>query len=200
MFTGIVTKIGSLQGLKKDKKITLSLSADLQEYRLKIGDSVAVNGICLTLVEQTGSRYDFNLSSETLRLSNLSDQSLNSRLNIEMPLKLNDYLGGHLVSGHIDGTVRVKTIQKGIDSDIFTFLFSDKQWKNFLIYKGSVTLNGVSLTVSRIAGNNFSVAIIPHTMATTNLKYLKINERVNLELDLVGKYIYNQGLNFRKGS
>ena len=200
MFTGIVTKIGSLQGLKKDKKITLSLSADLQEYRLKIGDSVAVNGICLTLVEQTGSRYDFNLSLETLRLSNLSDQSLNSRLNIEMPLKLNDYLGGHLVSGHIDGTVRVKTIQKGIDSDIFTFLFSDKQWKNFLIYKGSVTLNGVSLTVSRIAGNNFSVAIIPHTMATTNLKYLKINERVNLELDLVGKYIYNQGLNFRKGS
>jgi riboflavin synthase len=143
------------------------------------------------VVEIAGNLYKFNLSQETLRLANFGDLTRGSYVNIELPLTMQDFLGGHLVSGHLEGVVRVKAINAGPGGAKFSFVYRDRQWKKFLIYKGSVTLNGVSLTISEVKSSYFSVEIIPHTLESTNLKYLKIGERVNLELDMLAKYLYN---------
>jgi riboflavin synthase len=192
MFTGIVLKMGKLVGIEMKNPIVLTVDADLIE-KLKIGDSVAINGSCLTLVSIENARLCFNLSKETLRLSNFSDLTRGSHVNIELPLTMNDFLGGHLVSGHLDGIVRVKSIMRHGDSSTFSFIYRDPEWKKFLVYKGSVTLNGISLTLSDVRESFFSVEIIPHTLASSNLQFLKTGERVNIELDLIAKYLYNLG-------
>lgn len=190
MFTGIVLKTGKLVSLEKKNPITLTVETGTLE-NVKIGDSVAVNGSCLTVVAMNQNQCQFNLSSETLKLSNLGDLVKGSYLNLELPLTMNDFLGGHLVSGHLDGVVRLKSIHKRGDSATYSFSYRDRQWRKFLVYKGSVTLNGISLTLSDVRESFFSVEVIPHTLEATNLKYLKIGERVNLELDLLAKYLYN---------
>ncbi|MCK5057149.1 MAG: riboflavin synthase [Candidatus Aminicenantes bacterium] len=194
MFTGIITNTGKLASLQKKSLPTITLECDLPE-KVKIGDSVAVNGACLTVVEIKDNSYTFNLSSETLRLSNFGDLVRGSILNLELPLTLQDFLSGHLVSGHLDGVVRIKAINKSSESTIFSFVYRDRAWRKFLVYKGSVTLNGVSLTIMEAGSSDFSAAVIPHTWHATNLKYLKTGERVNIELDLIGKYLYNISLN-----
>jgi riboflavin synthase len=190
MFTGLILKMGKLVALEKKDIPVLKVKAELPED-LKIGDSLAVNGACLTIVDIKKDGYAFNVSRETLRRSHFADLSPGSWLNLELPLTLKDFLGGHLVSGHLDGTARIKSISRGSAGTTLTFVFNDKDWRKFLIAKGSVCLNGISLTISAVRGSGFSVEVIPHTMRATNLKYLKVGERVNLELDLVGKYIYN---------
>jgi len=194
MFTGIVLKIGKLLTLEKKSQITLTVETGLMDERVKLGDSVAVNGACLTVTQfqSGGTICQFNLSRETLKLSNFSDLVKGSYLNLELPLTLNDFLGGHLVSGHLDGTVRLKSVRSRPDGTMYSFTYQNSEWRKFLIYKGSVTLNGISLTLSEVKQTYFSVEVIPHTLETTNLKYAKIGERVNLELDLIGKYLYNQ--------
>lgn len=188
MFTGIILKMGTLVSLEKKNTPSLTIDAGVLE-RVKIGDSVAINGACLTVVEITDTRYKFNLSRETLRLSNFGDLTRGSYVNIELPLTMQDFLGGHLVSGHLDGAARVKSITKGPGTIKFSFTYQDPQWGKFLIHKGSVALNGISLTISEVKSAYFSVEIIPHTLEATNLKYVKIGERVNLELDIMGKYL-----------
>jgi riboflavin synthase len=190
MFTGIVLTLGTLQALEKKEFPVLRMSAQLPG-ELKLGDSVAVNGACLTIIQMAGSEYSFNLSQETLKMSNFLDLSRGSVLNLELPLTLKDFLGGHMVSGHLDGVVRVKSIQKRAGGTKFSFVFNKSDWRKFLIPKGSVTLNGVSLTLSEVGSSFFSVEVIPHTLDATNLKLLKVGDRVNLELDLIGKYLYN---------
>ena len=190
MFTGIILKMGKLVSLEKKNKIEMTINVDLSED-IKIGDSIAVNGTCLTLIEMSSNKYKFNLSKETLRLSNFNDLRPGSFVNIELPLALNDFVSGHLVSGHLDGTVRVKSINRSVESSKICFTYQDNSWKKFLVYKGSVTLNGISLTIIDVKGSFFSVNVIPHTFDTTNFKYLKIGERVNIELDLIAKYLYN---------
>ncbi len=190
MFTGIILKMGSMVSLEKKSSIEMIIDVDLSK-NIKIGDSIAVNGTCLTVIQISSNRYKFNLSRETFRLSNFNDLITGSFVNIELPLTLNDFLSGHLVSGHLDGTVRVKSINRGIESSKVCFTYQDRSWKNFLVNKGSVTLNGVSLTITDVKGSFFSVNVIPHTFNTTNFKYLKIGERVNIELDLIVKYLYN---------
>lgn len=192
MFTGIVLKTGKLLSLDRKREITLTVETGRLED-VKIGDSVAVNGACLTVVEFNTARTHckFNLSQETLKLSNFADLTKGTLVNIELPLRLQDFLGGHLVSGHLDGVVRLRGIQKKGDSTTMSFTYQNKDWKKFLVHKGSVTLNGVSLTLSQVKATYFAVEIIPHTLESTNLKYAKIGERINLELDLIGKYLYN---------
>ncbi|MCP4152909.1 MAG: riboflavin synthase [bacterium] len=190
MFTGLVLKVGKFISLEKKHNPTLTIDTGGLD-KVKIGDSVAVNGSCLTAVDIKDDIYKFNLSYETLKLSNFGDLSRGSLVNIELPLTLQDFLGGHMVSGHLDGVVRVKSILKGAGSVKFSFVFQNRDWKKFLVHKGSVTINGVSLTISEVKSSYFSIEIIPHTLERTNLKYLKIGERVNLELDLIGKYLYN---------
>jgi riboflavin synthase len=194
MFTGIILKMGKLVSLEKKNPITLTIETGPLED-VKIGDSVAVNGACLTVVAIEGSRCRFNLSNETLMLSNFSDLARGTYVNLELPLTMKDFLGGHLVSGHLDGVVRVKSIRKRGDSITFSFIFQDREWKKFLVHKGSAALNGISLTLTEVGESFFSVEVIPHTMGTTNLQYVKVGERLNLELDLIGKYLYNLVLN-----
>ncbi len=124
-------------------------------------------------------------------LCNLGDLNRGEYVNIELPLTLQDFLGGHLVSGHIDGTARVRAITSDSGSVKYSFTFRDREWKKFLVHKGSITINGISLTLSEVKDSFFSVQIIPHSLDRTNLKYMKIGERVNIELDLIGKYLYN---------
>lgn len=193
MFTGIITHIGKFVSLEKRSRSTLTIECDLPA-KVKIGDSIAVNGACLTVIEINERQYRFNLSRETLQLSNLGDLSRGDYLNLELPLTLQDFLSGHLVSGHLDGVVRVKSINKNSRGATFSFIYQNKQWSRFLVHKGAVALNGVSLTVAAVGSSDFSMAIIPHTLETTNLKYLKTGERVNIELDLIGKYLYNISL------
>ena len=193
MFTGIVLKIGKLISLDRKNPPTLTVETGKLE-RVKLGDSVAVNGACLTVVSMDGDRCTFNVSTETIKLSTFGDLPRGSYVNLELPLTLNDFLGGHLVSGHLDGVVRVKAIRKRGDGTTFSFTYQNAEWKKFLVYKGSVTVNGISLTISQVNDTSFSVEVIPHTLESTNLKYLKIGERINLELDLIGKYLYNLGL------
>lgn len=190
MFTGIILKMGKLVSLEKKNPITLTVETGPLED-VKIGDSVAVNGACLTVVAMQGSRCRFNLSNETLTLSNFGDLTRGAYVNLELPLTIKDFLGGHLVSGHLDGAARVKSIRKRGDSITFSFAFHDREWRKFLVHKGSVALNGISLTLTEVGDSFFSVEVIPHTMDTTNLQYVKVGERLNLELDLIGKYLYN---------
>ncbi len=189
MFTGIIAHIGKFVSLERSSS-TLTIECDLPG-KVKIGDSVAVNGACLTVIEIGERRCRFNLSKETLQLANFGDLSRGDYLNIELPLTLQDFLSGHLVSGHLDGVVRVKAIDKNSRGAAFSFIYQNKQWARFLVHKGAVTLNGVSLTITAARSSDFSVAVIPHTLHTTNLEYLKTGERVNIELDLIGKYLYN---------
>lgn len=190
MFTGIILKMGNMVSLEKKSSIEITIDVDLSK-NIKTGDSIAVNGACLTVIQINSNRYKFNLSRETLRLSNFNDLITGSFVNIELPLTLNDFLSGHLVSGHLDGTVRVKSINRGVESSKVCFTYQDRSWKNFLVNKGSITLNGISLTITDVKDSFFSVNVIPHTFNTTNFKYLKIGERVNIELDLIAKYLYN---------
>ena len=190
MFTGIVIATGRLVSLHKGNAPLLTLTADL-DASVRVGDSVAVNGACLTAVTIKGKHYAFNLSGETLSRSHFSDLVPGSGLNLELPLTLQDFLGGHLVSGHLDGTARLRSRRKGRGSEGLTFTYGERDWRRFLLEKGSVTLNGVSLTLTRVENALFSVEAIPQTLKTTNLGHLRAGERVNVELDLLGKYLYN---------
>ena len=190
MFTGLIVATAALVKLEKKNRPVLTIRADLDKP-LAVGDSLAVNGVCLTLIERTGNLMSFNLAAPTLRLANLGDLPAGALLNIEFPVAADGLLGGHLVSGHIDGTVRVRAVNKGDQNSRLLFSFQDREWKNFIILRGSVALNGVSLTVSEISASWFAVEVIPQTLATTNLKLLRVGERVNIELDLIGKYLYN---------
>ena len=190
MFTGLIAVTATLVKLEKKNPPVLTIRAALDKP-LAVGDSLAVNGVCLTLIEKKSDLLRFNLAAPTLRLTNLGDLPTGSLLNIEFPLAANGLLGGHMVSGHIDGTVRVRAVNKGRQNSRLLFSFQDREWKKFLILRGSVALNGVSLTVSEISASWFAVEIIAQTLATTNLAKLRVGERVNIELDLIGKYLYN---------
>ena len=190
MFTGLIAATAALVKLEKKNRPVLTIRAALDKP-LAVGDSLAVNGVCLTLIEIKKDLLRFNLAAPTLRLSNLGDLPVGAVLNIEFPVAADGLLGGHLVSGHIDGTVRVRAINKGDQNSRFIFSFREREWKKFLILRGSVTLNGVSLTIAEIRDSWFAVEIIPHTLASTNLQFLRIGQRVNIELDLIGKYLYN---------
>ena len=190
MFTGIISHLGKLISLEKKDTSTLTIEANLPDT-VSIGESVAVNGACLTVSDIRDGSYTFQLSRETLNISNFTDLNRGTSLNLELPLRLNDFLGGHLVSGHLDGVARAKSVRGGTNGSHFSFVYREFEWRKFLIHKGSITLNGVSLTLSQVQTSQFSVEIIPQTLKTTNLKHLKAGERVNMELDLIGKYLYN---------
>jgi len=193
MFTGLIQYSGTLISLSRTNPIELTVQAPLLES-VRIGDSVSVNGACLTVIDIDGSQYGFNLSEETLRLSTFGDLCPGSSLNLELAMTLSDRLGGHLVSGHIDGTARLKGMQKRPGSTVMSFVTAEKGWMRLMIPKGSITVNGISLTLSGVSGQEFKVDVIPHTLVSTNLHTLKIGERVNIELDLIGKYLYNFNL------
>jgi riboflavin synthase len=190
MFTGLIATTAALVKLEKKNRPVLTVRASL-DRPLAVGDSLAVNGVCLTLIEKNRDLLSFNLGAPTLRHSNLGDLPVGSLLNIEFPLAADGLLGGHLVSGHIDGTVRVRAMNKGDQNSRFDFSFREREWRKFIVERGSVALNGVSLTVAEVGESWLAVEIIPQTLAATNLKHLRVGERVNIEFDQIGKYLYN---------
>lgn len=197
MFTGIIEEVGKISKLEKDKdNLNIIVEADFSD-ELKIDQSVSHNGACLTVVEKTDKNYLVTAIEETLQKTNLGDLKEGDEVNLERGMKMNDRLDGHIVQGHVDQTGVCKHIEQKEGSTIFTFVY-DSDKNNYTIEKGSITVNGVSLTVVDSTTNGFSVAIIPFTLEHTTFKNLKQGDIVNLEFDVIGKYV-NRLMELRKG-
>lgn len=188
MFTGIIETIGTVKQIEKaQSNIHIMIESNFTT-ELKIDQSIAHNGVCLTVVSIEGNLYTVTAIKETLLKSNLGSIVVGQQINLERAMKLGDRLDGHIVQGHVDQTAICTDINNAKGSWIFTFSY-DKALNNITIEKGSITVNGVSLTVVNSKNNSFSVAIIPFTYEHTIFKHLKLNDVVNLEFDVVGKYV-----------
>ena len=188
MFTGIIETLGTVQEIKKEQdNLQITINSTITS-ELKIDQSVAHNGVCLTVVAFDENSYRVTAIKETIEKTNLSDWKVGDFVNLERAMKLGDRLDGHIVQGHVDQTGICKSIEEVNGSWYFTFEY-DAALNNITIEKGSITVNGVSLTVVNSNKNSFSVAIIPYTFEHTNFKNFKIGCRINLEFDVIGKYI-----------
>lgn len=189
MFTGIIEETGNVKSIRYQGKILrLTVNGKKTLDGLKIGDSIAVNGVCLTAVEKGRGSFSVDVLEETASLSNLGRIKVGDSINLERAMKPNDRLSGHIVSGHIDGVVTVKNIVISGGQSKFVFSAQPSILKH-VIKKGSIALNGISLTVHDISRNTFSVNIIPHTLKETNFSKLKPSDIVNAEVDMMSKYI-----------
>jgi riboflavin synthase len=188
MFTGIIEAMGKVISIEKDgDNINFEFESDLAP-QLKIDQSISHSGVCLTVVSLSDKSYKVTAIRETLDKSNMGDLELGSLVNLERAMKLGERLDGHIVQGHIDQTANCIKIEELHGSWVYTFTYNGKAG-NITIEKGSITVNGVSLTVVNSKKGQFSVAIIPYTYENTNFKQIKVGAIVNLEFDVVGKYI-----------
>ncbi|KAF2514481.1 riboflavin synthase [Flavobacterium salilacus subsp. salilacus] len=188
MFTGIIETSGIIKQISKDgSNINVTITSTIT-HELKIDQSVSHNGICLTVVAIDDNSYTVNAIKETVDKTNLAYWKVGESVNLERAMKLGDRLDGHIVQGHIDQTAVCKSIEEANGSWYFTFEYNNAQ-NNITIEKGSITVNGVSLTVVNSKANEFSVAIIPYTYKHTNFKDFKVGSIVNLEFDVIGKYV-----------
>jgi riboflavin synthase len=188
MFTGIIEDMGVVSNLKKDlNNLHISIKSQLTPD-LKIDQSIAHNGVCLTIVAINNDEYTVTAIKETLDKSNLGVLKINDKINLERAMKLGDRLDGHIVQGHVDQTATCTNIEEANGSWVFTFSY-DSKLNNITIEKGSVTVNGTSLTVVNSKRDSFSVAIIPYTYDHTNFCDFKEGTVVNLEFDVLGKYV-----------
>lgn len=188
MFTGIIESLGIVKQLKKEQSnLQFTIQSKITS-ELKIDQSISHNGICLTVVDINKNEYTVTAIKETLEKTNLNQLQINSKVNLERAMKLGNRLDGHIVQGHVDQTAKCVSINNEKGSWVFTFEY-DTSLNNITIEKGSITVNGVSLTVVNSKKNQFSVAIIPYTYKYTNFNTLKIDDLVNLEFDVIGKYI-----------
>ena len=190
MFTGIIEKMGKVID-KNGNRITI----ETEWKDLKVGESVSVNGVCLTIVESWNLRrpgsFSADLSPQTLKSTTFGSLNVGSRVNLERALKLGERLGGHLLSGHVDGLGKVKAIVKEKGARLFEIATSPEILK-YVVPKGSIGVDGVSLTVVHVMGSrDFSVSIIPHTEKVTTFGFLKVNDSVNIEVDILAKYVEN---------
>ena len=188
MFTGIVEGIAVVTGLKKDKgNLHITMRCDFTG-ELKIDQSIAHNGVCLTVVNIAGDEYTVTAIDETLKKSNLGDLEIGSEVNVERSMKLGDRLDGHIVQGHVDQTAVCTGVEQQDGSWIYRFEYDEDLYGNVTIPKGSISVNGTSLTVVDSEKGRFSVAIIPFTYEHTNFHTFKKGTKVNLEFDVIGKY------------
>ena len=203
VFTGIIEEIGLIQDLRfMPLGATITVGAGLVASDLKIGDSISVNGVCLTATRVGAGFFVCDISAETLRISNFKHAKQGSRINLERSLRIGDRLGGHFVQGDVDGIGRL--ISKNESGEGFEMSFDfPRELERYLVYKGSVAVNGISLTISSLSKGIFSVAVIPLTFESTNLNQLIIGDLVNLEVDILGKYFerfFQLGLKQSEGS
>ena len=188
MFTGIIETLGIVNGLtKQDGNLHITVSCPLTS-ELKIDQSVAHNGVCLTVVSIENDNYTVTAIQETIDKTNVGDWKEGDYINLERAMKLGDRLDGHIVQGHVDQTGICKSIEETNGSWLYTFSY-DASLNNITIEKGSITVNGVSLTVVNSLANEFSIAIIPYTYEHTNFKTFSVGTKVNLEFDVIGKYV-----------
>ena len=189
MFTGIVEELAQIKSIKPRKKgIRYSISADFVMDDIKIGDSISVNGVCLTIVVAKKKYFCMDLVEETLNKSNLGELKVGDFINLERAMKATSRFGGHIVQGHVEtvGVVLEKQMQ---DEEAILSVGIDPEWMRFCIPKGSITLDGVSLTIAKINGNIIEVALIPHTLKNTTLGIKGKTDTLNIETDIIGKYI-----------
>ena len=195
MFNGIVFNTGKIKILKKKKKsILLGIETKLKINKKDIGSSICCNGVCLTLTNISRGILFFYISSETLKKSNFYYLKINSLVNLEKSLTHGQKISGHYIQGHVDTTAIIKKIDFIDKSWHLKLEIKNKNILKYLVEKASISINGVSLTISKVSKNNFFLDIIPHTLKLTNLKNLKTNDLVNVELDIFGKYIYKYNL------
>lgn len=189
MFTGIIEEAGEVVAFAPARDAwSLQIAAPQIADGVAFGDSVAVNGCCLTVVGRTGGRLQFDLLAETRRLTNFGELQPGSAVNLERSLRADARLGGHFVTGHIDALGRIETLERrGLDH--FLQVQAPDEFGRYLVAKGSVAIDGISLTVAEVAGASFAVWLIPHTLAVTNLRDKKVGGGVNLEFDLLAKYV-----------
>ncbi len=199
MFTGLVEEMGEVVSLmKKETGGRLFLDAEKISSDAGIGDSISINGTCLTVVETKGSTLAFDLSDETLRSTNLGSLRIKDRVNLEPSLRPDSKLGGHFVTGHIDGVGRIKS-KTAEGSGYKIVIDADELITGFLVEKGSIAVDGISLTVVDVFKDGFSVVIIPHTAAVTTIGFKGAGDTVNIEVDILGKYV-SKFLNKKKDS
>ena len=189
MFTGIVEEMGTIRSIRRGAhSAVLSIGAELVLSDLKIGDSVAVNGVCLTATGKDSGGFTADVMHETLNRSSLGTLVPGSRVNLERAMAAAGRFGGHIVSGHIDGTGTITALRKD-DNAVWYTVQAAPSLLRYIVEKGSITIDGISLTVAAVDGEGFSVSTIPHTVAQTNLSQRRRGDPVNLETDVVGKYI-----------
>ncbi len=188
MFTGIITDIGEISSVEKrgDTRFTVATSYDTNS--IAIGASIACAGCCLTVVEVAEGKFLVEASMETLSKTTLKNWKIGTRINLERAVKVGDELGGHIVSGHVDGLGEILSITPEGDSKRFRFSAS-KDIARFIAPKGSVTLDGTSLTVNEVEGSTFGVNIIPHTQAATTWGHARVGDAVNIEIDMLARYV-----------
>lgn len=188
MFTGIITDVGAIRSLTQlgDLRIEIETSYDLSS--VAIGASISCNGVCLTVVEKTANRFAVDVSAESVAFTNISDWHLDAPINLELALKVGDELGGHIVSGHVDGVAEIIAMLDEGDSTRVT-LRAPEGLAKFIAPKGSLALNGTSLTVNEVNGVEFGINFIPHTKAVTTWGVSKVGDRVNLEIDTLARYV-----------
>jgi riboflavin synthase len=186
VFTGIVEEMGRVLD-RRGARLVVGARKALDGADL--GGSIAVNGVCLTVVERGSDRLGFDLGPETLAVSALGDLGAGDPVNLERPLRMGDFLGGHLVQGHVDGIGMVTAVERSADTARIRVEWQDSRLAPYLIAKGSVAVDGVSLTVAALDAGAFEVMVIPHTLAVTTLGEARRGRRVNLEMDMIGKYV-----------
>jgi len=191
MFNGIIFNQGIVQNIKKRPKgINIFIKSDLKLIKRDIGVSVSCDGICLTLITISGKMMEFYLSEETIRRSKYKFLKINDKINLELPLKYGQKISGHICQGHIDTVGKILNIKNIDKSYLFEFEIGKKERKN-LIEKASVCINGISLTISKLTKKGFQIWVIPHTFKLTNLSTLKKDSLVNIEIDILSKYVRN---------
>lgn len=189
MFTGIIEEVGKIKSANQASnfvRLTISCQKVLED--LKIGDSVATNGVCLTVTDLARDSFSADVMHETMKRSSLAHLKRNAPVNLERALLANGRLDGHMVSGHIDGMGQIKKISKDGIALLFT-ISCDEKLCHFMVEKGSVALDGISLTLVEVKKEDFQVSVIPHSMENTNFLVKKVGDSVNIECDLIGKYI-----------
>ena len=191
MFTGIVEEMGVLKSIRKGAhSAILEIQAKVVLEDIHLGDSIAVNGVCLTVTDMTDSTFSADVMHETMRRSSFSTIKSGSQVNLERAMQVGGRLGGHIVSGHIDGIGHVARIATDGIARVITISIP-KDMEPFIVEKGSITIDGISLTVVSVGSSQFSVSIIPHTMANTTLMDKHPGAIVNLETDVIGKYVHS---------
>jgi riboflavin synthase len=192
MFTGLVEATGECEAnipqAQEGCRFVIRCDSSILN-QLTLGDSIALDGACTTVIALNPQSFEIEASPETLRKTIMGSYKAGRLINLELPLKAGEELGGHFVTGHVDGLGEVTAIEEEGLSWIFHFRFTNTQWNDWLIEKGSIAINGISLTVNDVKPNSFSVAIIPHTWDMTNIRKLVVGQAVNLEFDMLGKYV-----------
>lgn len=189
MFTGIIEEVGVIRSIRKGaKSAVITIQADKIMEDIHLGDSIAMNGVCLTVTSFDDHSYSVDIMHESLKRTNLADMKAGSRVNLERAMPANGRFGGHIVAGHVDGTGVITSMERD-DNAVWIHVDTEPAVLKYIVEKGSITIDGISLTVAKVDSKSFAVSVIPHTGTHTTLLEKKAGDTVNLETDIIGKYV-----------